>query len=177
VQVRMDNHVFDRHVTLRGDRDAARGPGAATSGSSSSNSNNNGNSSTRSSGSGSSSGSGGGKGAPTAPGGGGVDSNDVGMFEAIVTDPPYGIRAGAKKSGKRKQGAPTYPLPRPLPSLLSSPLSRPCANANKVPLLTAVIAMASRGRHHWRAPPDVQVSFPNYLRFRVPCPVSPVPCP
>ena len=25
------------------------------------------------------------------------------MFDAIVTDPPYGIRAGAKKSGKRKQ--------------------------------------------------------------------------
>ncbi|KAL7545316.1 hypothetical protein ACHAWF_008675 [Thalassiosira exigua] len=26
------------------------------------------------------------------------------MFDAIVTDPPYGIRAGAKKSGARKEG-------------------------------------------------------------------------
>eukprot|EP01038_Epipyxis_sp_PR26KG_P013685 gene13685-18361_t len=30
------------------------------------------------------------------------NSNSEGIFDAIVTDPPYGIRAGAKKSGKSK---------------------------------------------------------------------------
>ena len=28
---------------------------------------------------------------------------DEGMFDVIVTDPPYGIRAGAKKSGRKKE--------------------------------------------------------------------------
>ena len=31
----------------------------------------------------------------------GNDSIDCGFFDVIVTDPPYGIRAGAKKSGKK----------------------------------------------------------------------------
>jgi tRNA (guanine10-N2)-methyltransferase len=45
-----------------------------------------------------------------------IDSNgsvvERGMFDAIVTDPPYGIRAGAKKSGKRKQVDYTVPPER-----------------------------------------------------------------
>ena len=28
-------------------------------------------------------------------------SSDCGWFDAIVTDPPYGVRAGAKKLGRR----------------------------------------------------------------------------
>ena len=32
------------------------------------------------------------------------------LFDAIVTDPPYGIRAGARKSGSRKVGEPVRPI-------------------------------------------------------------------
>jgi hypothetical protein len=35
--------------------------------------------------------------------GDGENVDDGCMFDVIVTDPPYGIRAGAKKSGKRKK--------------------------------------------------------------------------
>jgi len=32
------------------------------------------------------------------------------LFDCIVTDPPYGIRAGARKSGPRKEGQPVRPI-------------------------------------------------------------------
>lgn len=34
-----------------------------------------------------------------------------GFFDAIVTDPPYGIRAGAKKSGRLSSRRPLGPIP------------------------------------------------------------------
>lgn len=73
--IRMDNHVLDRHIKLKR-------VGINSSSSSSSNGN-----SSSSSGSGNS--------------GNSSCSDSVGMFDVIVTDPPYGIRAGAKKSGKK----------------------------------------------------------------------------
>lgn len=33
------------------------------------------------------------------------------FFDAIVTDPPYGIRAGAKKSGRSAARGPVGPIP------------------------------------------------------------------
>lgn len=36
-----------------------------------------------------------------------------GLFDAIVTDPPYGIRAGAKKSGKKDFAGYSMPINRP----------------------------------------------------------------
>ena len=97
--IRMDNHVFDRHVTLVAPSSSSSSSAAAAASSaassSSSQSAEKSNNTTNSSGSGSDSGS----------GSGSSDLGDMyeGMFDAIVTDPPYGIRAGAKKSGKRKQ--------------------------------------------------------------------------
>jgi hypothetical protein len=75
--IRMDNHVLDRHISLK-KRGGGEGDQAISS------------SSSCGIGSGNNSGSGSG-------------DSFVGMFDVIVTDPPYGIRAGAKKSGKKKQ--------------------------------------------------------------------------
>jgi len=34
-----------------------------------------------------------------------------GLFDAIITDPPYGVRAGAKRLGRKKERAADLPLP------------------------------------------------------------------
>ena len=79
--VRMDNHLLDRHLQIVGSSGAAGaiGGGSGACGSamtpcpSSS---------------------------VTASSGTSLQQNVLdGMFDVIVTDPPYGIRAGAKKSG------------------------------------------------------------------------------
>lgn len=66
--IRMDNHVFDRHITLQSHwtyttSDTTNCTMASSSAA------------------------------------GSANDCSQGMFDAIVTDPPYGIRAGAKKSG------------------------------------------------------------------------------
>ena len=67
--IRMDNHVFDRHIILQsnGTNTTSETTNCCTMVSSG-----------------------------TA---GSANDNSQGLFDAIVTDPPYGIRAGAKKSG------------------------------------------------------------------------------
>lgn len=41
-------------------------------------------------------------------------SSYLNFFDAIVTDPPYGIRAGAKKSGRDSNRRPLGPIPEDL---------------------------------------------------------------
>ena len=83
--VRMDNHLLDRHLQIIGSSGvASAGVDAGVDGSETSQSA--ALSSPPSSG--------------TASTGSRVQQNILdGMFDVIVTDPPYGIRAGAKKSG------------------------------------------------------------------------------
>jgi tRNA (guanine10-N2)-methyltransferase len=80
--IRMDNHLIDRHVRFMRDESlvTANSSGNSSSSSSSSSSSNNNSSNSK------------------------IDEDlDEAIFDAIVTDPPYGIRAGAKKSGGRKE--------------------------------------------------------------------------
>jgi tRNA (guanine10-N2)-methyltransferase len=67
--IRMDNHVFDRHITLQshGTYTISETTNCCTMMSSGA--------------------------------AGSANDSSQGLFDAIVTDPPYGIRAGAKKSG------------------------------------------------------------------------------
>ena len=79
--IRMDNHLLDRHLQIIGSSgvvsigaDGSRGCGSSAFLCSSS--------------------------SLTASSGSSLQKNVLdGMFDVIVTDPPYGIRAGAKKSG------------------------------------------------------------------------------
>ena len=106
--IRMDNHLLDRHLQIIGSSGVAGavidGSGACQNAAASSPPS-----------------------SATASSGSRVQQNVLdGMFDVIVTDPPYGIRAGAKKSGNT-----------------SLHFSSPCnsASSQNIPLKLSMAAM------------------------------------
>ena len=99
--IRMDNHLLDRHLQIIGSSGVAGavidGSGACQNAAASSPPS-----------------------SATASSGNRVQQNVLdGMFDVIVTDPPYGIRAGAKKSGNI---SPHFPSPCNSASSQNTPL-------------------------------------------------------
>ena len=87
------------------------------------------------------------------------------FFDAIVTDPPYGIRAGAKKSGRDAKRKPIGPIPEELRdshtpatqkypveevmldllSLAANALKMYASSNNVLPLVVFIVVMFSAG--------------------------------
>ncbi|KAI0302743.1 tRNA guanosine-2'-O-methyltransferase [Russula brevipes] len=65
-----------------------------------------------------------------------------GLFDAIITDPPYGVRAGAKRLGRKKERAVGSPLPQPQPRPDDQPYVPPTKPYELSALATDLVVLA-----------------------------------